>query len=478
MALSNESITRQNQWWVNSGWDRDDLHLKALARQPVSLTAELVDTVDLAGPAIHIVRGPRQVGKSTDLKLIVKRAIELGTPARKIVYLTLDLLEGEPLQELVKTIIRARALSKHQGPSILLLDEVTVVDRWQMAIKALWDDGTIAEDVVICTGSSAIDLQRGSIERLPGRRGGGRDYAVFPQSFSSFARAVHSHIPSSPNLSLEGITSNDGWSLCEQMQVYMPQLADAFERYLVFGGLPAAVAEAVQNSVEPSQETKRVIFDSMLKEIQRTRASRMTAHALLERVVRSLGSKTSWARMAREIGEPLSKAPSRLTVQSYVEFLAAAYFILTLYFWKRETGSSEISKDKKLYFGDLLLHTVAREYAPGLPVNKPALAENAVALALFRRYEPEYSRTEGFNGPALLHVWQTRRMGEVDFVCGPYNKVSALEVKYRNTIDLRSVAAIRKVFPGRPVVVATKERLERHDGYSLVPVPMLLWLLG
>jgi hypothetical protein len=35
--------------------------------------------------------------------------------------------------------------------------------------------------MVVCTGSSAIDLQKGAAERLPGRRGAGRDHLVLLQ---------------------------------------------------------------------------------------------------------------------------------------------------------------------------------------------------------------------------------------------------------------------------------------------------------
>ena len=74
--------------------------------------------------------------------------------------------------------------------------------RWQTAVKACWDDGTIRDDVVVCTGSSAIDLQRGAAERLPGRRGAGIDHLVLPQTFAAFAHAIHKSIPPSPYLTV------------------------------------------------------------------------------------------------------------------------------------------------------------------------------------------------------------------------------------------------------------------------------------
>jgi len=38
--------------------------------------------------------------------------------------------------------------------------------------------------------------------------------------------------------------------------------------------------------------------------------------------------------------------------------------------------------------------------------------------------------------------------------------------------------AFPRAFPERPVIVATKDKLERRTGYALVPAALLLWALG
>src|SRR5512146_875775 len=186
MSLSDAEILRQNRWWSEAGWRESDPHLRELRNQPQRLPAPVTDQISLDEPGIHTLRGPRQVGKSTALKLLVEHATEDRAP-RRVAYLALDLLEDRPLGELAATVSRAKELAAAPEPMILLLDEVAVVDGWQAAIKALWDDGTLREDVVVCTGSSAVDLHRGAAERLPGRRGAGGDHALFPHSFATFA---------------------------------------------------------------------------------------------------------------------------------------------------------------------------------------------------------------------------------------------------------------------------------------------------
>lgn len=481
MALSDGQILAQNRWWTSPAWRAEDPHLALLESQPLRLPADFVTRLDLGEPGIHILRGPRQVGKSTDLKLLVERALAAGFAPRSIVYLALDLLEGQSLAELAASVERAKDLGGGGARGLILLDEVTAVERWQTAVKSLWDQGAIRGDIVVCTGSSAIDLQRGAAERLPGRRQGGVDHLVLPQSFASFAQATNGGIPPSPGLTVAELRSDDGAALLREMRVHAPALDAALDRYLRFGGLPASVAEAIDGAREPSERVKQVLRDSLIRELQGRGASVPAGRALLERVVLSLGSKISWSSMAREMDVPLGRGkgpPSHQTVRDYVELLAAGYFLFVTYFWRSGAQSNEQSRDKKVFLADPLLHGIALDYAPGLAVDKPALVENAIGIALLRRYEPPGRLIESFVLPERLHIWQTARGGEIDFVCGPRGELDAVEVKYRERPSLAPAAAAARAHPGRPVVLATKNELRVEERFALIPAHTLLWALG
>ena len=485
--MEDAQINLYNPWWSNEGWEAEDPNLRRLRAQAVQLPAPQVEELDLSRPAIHILRGPRQVGKFTDLKLLVKRALQSGFTARQIVYLSLDLMENQPAAALVSAIARALELARSEPnrPRLILLDEVTATTSWRTSIKALWDDGRIDSDVVLCTGSSAMDLAYGAAERLPGRRGAGRDILVLPQGFASFARALHPNVPAGLGLTVADILSKDGREALLDARVHMLALRDALERYLVFGGLPAAVAEALSGAPEPSEEVQRVLWDSLEREVLRRGASASAAHALVERIVRSLGSKVSWSRLGRELGVPLGRMPGARsatssdprTVQGYVEMLAVNYFALVLYFWKADSGSGDLAKDKKIYFGDPLLHTIACDRTT-LPRDIHAAVENSLALALYRRYESSERSAESFPCPERLHVWGTRRGGEIDFVCGPRDSVDAVEVADWNRTSRQKATAPMRALPGRPSVVATRDELDFGPTANLVPAWLLLWALS
>jgi uncharacterized protein len=487
--LGDEQINEYNLWWGREGWEFDDPHLRRLHGRPVRLPAPQIEDIDLARAAVHILRGPRQVGKSTDLKLLVRRALKSGVPARQIVYLSLDLFENQPAAELVAAVSRALELARHRpvGPRLILLDEVTAARDWRTAIKVLWDNGRIDSDVVVCTGSSAIDLAHGAAERLPGRRGAGRDILVLPQSFASFARALDPALPPGLGMTVAELTGEAGREAIADAHTHLASFRVALERYLVFGGLPAATAEAASGSDEPSEEVQRVLWDSVVREVMRRGASISAAHALIERIARSLGSKLSWSRLARELDVPLGRQGQQSrrtagggdprTVQSYVELLAINYFALVLYFWKSDSGSGELGKDKKVYFGDPLLHTIACARTT-LRRDTHAAVENALALALYRRYEPSERNAEAFPAPERLHVWGTGKGGEIDFVCGPRSAIDAVEVADWQRLSRQKATAPMRALPGRPAIVATREQLHFGPTANLVPASLLLWGLS
>jgi uncharacterized protein len=485
LMLSDSQILRSNPWWTRPGWEGEDPHLRRLDASAIRLATPQIDEIELGAAAVHVLRGPRQAGKSTDLKLLARRALQAGAAPRDVVYLSLDLLEEQPPSALVESVDRALELAAGgDGPRLLLLDEVTAARSWQTAVKVLWDEGRIDRDVVVCTGSSAADLAEGAAERLPGRRGRGRDFLVLPQDFGSFSRTIDGSIPPAPGLTVAEAVAPAGQEALAEARAHLPALQRALERYLLFGGLPAAVVEAAAGNAEPSEEVQRILWDSLVKEVQGRGASVPAAQALLERLMRSLGSKLSWSKLAREMDVPLGRPRRRAgdrndprTVRSYVELLAVNYFALVVYFWKQDSGSGDMAKDKKVYFGDPLLSTITAARV-GLSRNRPAEVENALALALYRRYEPRERSAENMGAPEALHVWGTRRGGEIDFVCGPRGQVEAVEVADWATLDRRKATAPARALPGRPSVVASRDELDFGKSANVVPAAMLLWAVS
>jgi predicted AAA+ superfamily ATPase len=482
MTLGEAVIIRQNPWWRGHGWEASDPHLQLLSEQPARLPTRLVQEMDLRQAGLHTLRGPRQVGKSTDLKLLVQRALREGRRSRQIIYLQVDLLAGQPVAELDATVDAAKRLARSDGACLVLLDEVTQLDNRDVGVKAMWDTGLLRGDTVIATGSSAAELYRGVTDRWPGRRGAGIDHLLLPQSFADFTGAVAPAIPASPRLSAGGLLAPAQREVLDEMRVHLPELARAFDLYLHFGGLPAAVAEAAVGRPEPSAQVLRIAADSVVREVQRRGAGEPAAFAMLERIARSLGSRVSWNALAEDMDTPLTRTrrggPSGRTVREYIEFLAAGYLVMVLYSWRSDLMGNDLAREKKLYFGDPLLYWTTIDHA-GLREDVPALVENVIALALLRRYEPAPTQFSGFVEPTALHLWRSRRGGEIDFLAGARSEVDLVEVKFADRVDRRLVGGMRAAFPGRPAIVCSRADFElAEENAAIVPAPLLAWALG
>lgn len=144
----------------------------------------VLDAIELGPRRVHTLRGPRQVGKSTTAKRLIRRLLDRGE--RRIFYWSFDLSTENA--DIVDAVRRARRL--HPDPDgvwYLFLDEVTTVPDWQLGVKYLVDNGPSDDDCLLCTGSSARHV--GS-EQLPGRKGAGRHYLQLPVSFRDFCRDV------------------------------------------------------------------------------------------------------------------------------------------------------------------------------------------------------------------------------------------------------------------------------------------------
>ena len=192
-------------------------------------------------------------------------------------------------------------------------------------------------------------------------------------------------------------------------------------------------------------------------------------------------SKTNWSALAREMDVPLGgrkTPPDNRSVRDYIELLGLCYETIVVYFWKQATDTNDFAKDKKIYFADPLLHHAVIQRTPGLAFDEPAAVENALAGSLYRKYEPFESQADGLANPTALHVWETASPNEIDFCCGPQGAPDLVEVKFRETVRRADTVTMRKAFPGRPAVLASKRTLSFDGDHISIPASMLLWALG
>jgi len=418
----------------------------------------------LALPGIYTLRGPRQVGKTTTLKLMLRNSLA-DTSGEEVLYYSCD-LDNDP--DTIRAVVEAAKAYRPKATRWrIFLDEVTSIPHWERGVKWLRDNTEARRDTFVVTGSSAVDIAAGA-DRLPGRRGKVErpDRILMPLSFADFAR-IHG---SAPPLSARP-TDFLKPELQEQLRPASLQLTTLqilFERYLRTGGFPAAVIdEHMRGAV--SDTTLGQLWGLVESEIQRQRLDPVRAYRAIEHVVRALGSMTDWTGL----GETLDA--DRRTAEDYARVLALTFVVLILYKWDPRRGGPQLRAQRKVYFVDPLFAMLPqrlRRSDAGPEVS--ALVENAVILGLFRSEEQPLA--EEFALPQGLYYWKSRSGGEVNALVGTKDR-TPVEVKYREELDQRHVAALTRSFPRGVVVTKSMIDLQNRD-YPRVPAALFLWLLS
>ena len=116
---------------------------------------------------IQVLAGPRQVGKSTLVRQVLK---ELSIPCTVEVADAIDPKDSDWIRRVwegARTTMRLRGVTEW----LLVIDEIQKIDNWSEMVKREWDEDTHnhVNLKVVLLGSSRLLLKRGLTESLAGR---------------------------------------------------------------------------------------------------------------------------------------------------------------------------------------------------------------------------------------------------------------------------------------------------------------------
>ncbi|MFQ6092682.1 MAG: AAA family ATPase [bacterium] len=231
----------------------------------------LLHSFNLAEDLVYIVLGPRQVGKTTLFKLLVRKLLsESGVFPRCILYLNCEELGSQTPQELsehIESYINwVRTQSNHR--LYVMMDEATYVKDWERSVKIVADRGLLKGVTLIATGSHAAGLRRGA-ERLPGRRGRGEDLdlALLPLSFREYLVArkpeLKDKLPQFPGWGLNAL-----FTAAQEVSLYRDSISPLFEVYFRTGGFPRSMRDEV-SSGHVKQDVYKLYKDAFVGDLIR-----------------------------------------------------------------------------------------------------------------------------------------------------------------------------------------------------------------
>lgn len=365
-------MERFNPWW--SG-DPDTGYL-GWTEQPVRWVPSVVDEMSLEPFALHFLTGPRRVGKTTALRILIKRLLDGGREPKSIFFYSCDeLTDHLELGEVLDGYLRSRG-AWGISTSVVVLDEVTYVEEWWRALKSRIDQGLLSRDVLIVTGSLSMDILRQG-ERFPGRRGHGRDLVLRPLDFSSYSRVLG-------GLELRRGPLDDLEAAFAANSMLSDRLRPLFDRYMLSGGFPSAVQD-LHRYGRVSTETERTLMDWMRGDWSKAGKSDRYMKEVLSYLARARGTPVSWNNISTE-----TSIDSPHTARSYVEVLEGMYAALVLHNL-RPDGKVEYKKNKKVHLADPLVMRLASDFS-GEPHSREWAVEAVAASHVARTAEAYYWR--------------------------------------------------------------------------------------
>ncbi len=394
-------------------------------------------------PEIIAIKGPRQAGKTTLLKHLVKELFIQKNPMSNLIYLTFE--DKEILEKFIldcKRFIKSFIVSSSQK-YYFFLDEYQYVPEGGQKLKLLYD--LFPQAKFIISGSSSLELTSQTSRYLVGRI---FSFYLYPFSFQEYVTAKDKKLGSillenRQNLQeflFEGKVFNP-----HNNSLFIKDIQKLFEEYALFGGYPEVVKtddpdtkkEILKNIVNTYLE-KDIIGLLQIGDFLRFKS-------LTTILATQVGSLLNYQQLTNDTGIAFER------LKQYLSILEQTYIIKLLYPYFRNL-TTELKKNPKNYFLDsgLRNYLVTNFSTLGVRSDKGHLIE---MIVLANRL---YATTDEVS----YRFWRTTGGAEVDLVFKQGENIIPIEIKYspfKKEKITRSFHSFITTYKPRNALVATKD---------------------
>jgi uncharacterized protein len=324
------------------------------------------------GKAI-IILGPRQVGKSTLLKIIEQRL------SKRVLFLNCD--NNDIKKQLTEPGINdlRRLLGDHE---VVLIDEAQRILNIGLTLKLITDQ--LPGIQLIVTGSSSLDLSNMVNEPLTGRK---FEYQLFPISIKEMA---------------------DYFGFIETNR--------DIEQHLIYGTYP----DVLNNPGNKAEILSNLVSSYLFKDVLMYQDIRKPE--FIEQLLEALALQVSSEVSYNELAQLLKTDPH--TVQRYISLLEKAFIIFRLRSFSRNVRN-ELKKSRKIYFYDNgVRNAILGNFSPvdsrtdfGMLWENFFISERMKFLHYNKIYAKRY-------------FWRTTQQQEIDYLEECDGKLTAYEIKW------------------------------------------------
>ena len=377
-------------------------------RRPI--VDRLVEAITSGPPLIHVVNGPRQVGKTTAVEQLLER-VDLP---HHMVSADSPVLHAPEWIANEWAVARAKA-GKERG--LLILDEVQKVPGWSEELKRLWDKERKQTNpmAVIVLGSSALLVGKGLSESLSGR--------------FFLHRCMH-------------------WSWGECRTAFNWSL----EQWIYFGGYPGAATFISNQELWQSYVADSLIETVIGRDV--LQLNTVAKPALLRNLFGLAATFPAQIVSYNKMLGTLSDAGNTTTLAGYIKLLESAFFVSGLELFSRGSIRKRGSSPKLILWNNALITALSGRNFSQTVADRSwwgRLVENAgIAHVLNSVSGPEWNFT----------YWREGR-AEVDLVVSRGKDIWAMEIKSGRGEKYSGLQMFMKKYPtANPIIIG-------EDGISL-----------
>ena len=484
--LIRRRLSESNPWWAATAgnataWTQHDSLLNGRDRFRIGYRSAILSDIATApiGDTLTLLQGPRRVGKSVVMReLAASLCGRNDVDARQVISLACD---GMTAQDVTRAIKLGRELTRSIDLSeprrrVWLLDEVTPIKGWAMALKHARDTGAFGLDTVVATGSSwraEEDVEGHLFAGRAGTAGLRRHRQLMPLSFREFVISTRPLLPVPETLHPALLQSPEARERLEALRFAVDDFDLAWQAYLSSGGFPRAI-----HAMESNGFHDRGFLEDL--------------HSWLRRDVDPDGPPESIMALleglSRRSSSPLDRAgssvaleyPSKAVFERRLGRLVASYAAV----WcpqRNSLGRSVPGTQPKLYLADPILAWIPFLLRAGTDApDFTRLAEQAIGVGLARVID-DLEPGRWIAGETIGYG-RTSTGNEVDLT--PVNVASSagsrptcpIESKWVDGGWRREALTIEGKYARG--IVATKTVLDFEAPAWAVPAPLLMMILA
>lgn len=364
---------------------------------------------------IQVVMGPRQVGKSTVVKQVLK---ELEIPYQMF---SADNVPTTSSAWVTNCWEATRSLQKNKGYEsiVLVIDEIQKITNWSEAVKKEWDDDTFHDRniKVLLLGSSRVLLEKGLSESLAGR----------------FEEIRMSH-----------------WSYKEMKECF----GFTLDQYIYYGGYPGAATlideedryqQYIQSGIVDATINKDILMDTPISK-----------PALLRQTF-ELGSAYSGQLLSlnKMLGS-LQDAGNTATLAGYIHLLDESGLLCGLQKYSIDTARRKASIPKLQVYNNALKMV----YSP--LTFEEAITNRQAWGHIFESAVGAYIVSQSFVHRFEVFYWRERN-DEVDFILRKKGSVVAIEIKSNAEKQTKGLEVFKNLFSPQAAFIVGDGGISAED---------------